>query len=315
MTSISYAAALAEFEQEVWAIAPKSLNAMRDALTRGGNEVAAAPVVGARLQDPQPARGTAIGVLPLVGPISHRPTAWQSIFGGTSLMKWVDQLQLLMTSSTVRGIVIDVDSPGGSVNGVEEAAQAIAEAASKKPVIAVVNTLMASAAYWLASQAGKVLMTPSAAVGSIGVYSLHLDYSRALDKAGVTPTFVYAGKNKVDGNPYQPLTDEAKKDEQRIVDFYYNAFVNGVANGRGLSESWVREHMADGRIHNVKSAVGLRFVDGTVSGLPQAIAMTAETNVGRLAGDRNQFMIAEAIDPGGHGRLESMRIKLELDTM
>ncbi len=283
MKPISYAAALAEFEQEVWAIAPKALQTMRDALTRGGDGVAAQPAAVARFQDQQPARDAAVGVLPLVGPISHRPTAWQSIYGGPVLMKWVDQLQLMTTNPSIRGIVIDIDSPGGTVGGVEEAGQAIAEAARKKPVIAVANTTTASAAYWLASQASKVLMMPSAGVGSVGVYSLHMDVSRALDKAGVTPTFIYAGRNKVDGNPFEPLTDEAKRDEQRIVDFYYDAFVKAVANGRGLSESWVRDKMADGRMHNVKSAVGLRFVDGVVSGLSQAIAMTAETNSGRFA--------------------------------
>ena len=91
---------------------------------------------------------------------------------------------------SVDQILIEVDSPGGSVYGVQELADKVVAAQRSKPVVALVNSVAASAAYWVASQAGAVYVTPGGEVGSIGVYTLHEDVSGALEKAGIATTLI-----------------------------------------------------------------------------------------------------------------------------
>jgi ClpP class serine protease len=111
----------------------------------------------------------------------------------------------------VGAIVIDVDSPGGVVDGIPEAAAELRALKGTKPIVAVANTMAASAAYWLAAQADEVVMTPSGAVGSIGVYATHRELSGAMEMMGVKNTLISAGKFKTEGNPYEPLSDDAKR--------------------------------------------------------------------------------------------------------
>ena len=311
METVNRSAALAEFDSTIWAMEPQALRNMRDALERGPEMISAA-TPGNRRSDPIASDGKFIAVLPISGPISDKPTLWTAIFGGTVLSQWLENFNAAVANPRIHGIVLDVNSPGGSVAGVTEAASQIRQARDRKPIFAVSNSLMASAAYALGSQAHKVLTLRSGMTGSIGTYSLHLDHSRALDKAGITPTFIYAGERKVDGSPYLPLSDRAKADEQGIVNFYFRQFIQDVAAGRGLEEDWVRSRMADGRVHTSDTAYVLRFVNGTVSGLPQAVEQVAGTTAGRLAAAWTQFRVEEAIDPGGIERARNMKLRAEL---
>ena len=111
-------------------------------------------------------------------------------------------------------------------------ARAIREARARKPILASVNSQAASAAYWLASQATSVSITPGGAVGSIGIFMLHADMSRALDQAAVTMTLIAAGEGKTYGNPYEPLADGARAQMTARVNQIYDQFVGDVARGR-----------------------------------------------------------------------------------
>lgn len=196
-----------------------------------------------------------VGVLPLVGPITYRPSGFAAFFGGTSLMKWERALAEMVANPAVGAIVLDVDSPGGSVAGVAEAAERIRQANRVKPIVAVANTITASAAYWLASQASEIVVTQSGEIGSVGVYSLHLDYSEALKQFGIKATFIFAGQHKVDGNPYEPLSEEARKEEQESVDDYYREFVESVAKGRNTTPTAVKRDYGQGRMLRPAKAV------------------------------------------------------------
>lgn len=169
----------------------------------------------------------------------------------------------------IAGIVLDIDSPGGSTYGQLEFGELIYQARDKKPIAAVANPLAASAAYWTAAAASRIAVTPSGDVGHIGVWSLHLDHSKMLDEIGIKPTFVYAGEHKVDGNFYEPLTDSARASMQASVDEAYRAFTDGVAKMRGISKVKARE-MGDGRIHSADAALTHGFVD-RVSTLEQVL--------------------------------------------
>ncbi len=217
-----------------------------------------------------------VGVLPLVGPITYRPSMFSAFFGGTSLMKWERALAEMVSNPSVGAIVLDIDSPGGSVAGVAEAGERIRQANRIKPIVAVANTITASAAYWLASQSAEIVVTQSGEIGSVGVYSLHLDYSEALKQLGIKATFIFAGDHKVDGNPYEPLSDEARKEEQAGVDDYYREFVDAVAKGRNTTPTVVKRDYGQGRMLRPAQAVeaGMATRIGTID---SAIRLAAGT--------------------------------------
>ena len=143
-----------------------------------------------------------------------------------------------------------------------ELASEIVKARAQKPVIAVANSLAASAAYWIGCSASEFYVTPGGEVGSIGVWQAHFDYSKALEEDGVKPTLISAGKFKVEGNPYVPLDEQAQGFMQSRVDDYYNAFVEAVALGRGVSINDVKTGMGEGRVLGADAALAQNMVDG-----------------------------------------------------
>jgi hypothetical protein len=155
-------------------------------------------------------------------------------------------------------------------------------AREQKPIIAVANTLAASAAYWVAAQADELVVTPSGDVGSIGVYMVHEDWSSANAAFGVTPTYVAAGRYKVEGNPDEPLSDEARAAMQQSVDDLYDLFVADVAAGRGDSPAAVRAGYGEGRVLPAARAVAAKLADSIGS----AEDTIARFGRGRQAGPR-----------------------------
>jgi HK97 family phage prohead protease len=172
---------------------------------------------------------------------------------------------MALKDDNVKAVLFNIDSPGGSVDLIPEFADAIREARGQKPIVAMVNTMAASAAYWLASACDKIIITPSGEVGSIGVYSCHSDISEKLAMDGVKKTFVSAGKYKTDGNPYEPLSPEAEKDMQAKVDSYYQMFVEAVAEGRGITAKDVEASYGEGRMILADEAVALGMADSVLT--------------------------------------------------
>lgn len=205
-------------------------------------ELAADPTAASR------SRAGAIAVLPLQGTISHRMGLMSQISGGTSTEQFTQWLRAALSDPQVKSIVMDIDSPGGTVTGVQELADEIYQARQQKPVIAVANGMAASAAYYLGSQASELAVSPSGEVGSIGVFAAHEDISQALEGAGVKTTFISAGKYKTEGNPYEPLSGEARDAMQAKVNAYYQQFVNAVARGRNISAAQVESDFGQGRM-------------------------------------------------------------------
>lgn len=167
----------------------------------------------------------------------------------------------LAADPTIETIFLDIDSPGGYVTGTQEAADAVYAARKKKRVVALVNPLAASAAYWIASQAETVIGVPSADVGSIGVFMCHYDCSKMLSDAGIKPTYIYAGEYKTEGNSSEPLGDEARAFYQSEVDGTYSDFVNAVARGRGVTAQVVMDKFGKGRCYGAKDAKKLGMID------------------------------------------------------
>lgn len=175
-------------------------------------------------------KGTAI--IPVLGSLVNRGAWLGARSGMTSYEGLAFQLDQALADRDVKSIVLDIDSPGGEAVGAFEAADKVRSVAKSKPVTAVVNGMAASAAYAIASAASRIVSTPSGVAGSIGVVLMHADYSVALHKEGIKPTLIHAGAHKVDGNPYEPLSESVKADLKAEVDQFYSLFVSSVAAGR-----------------------------------------------------------------------------------
>jgi signal peptide peptidase SppA len=201
-----------------------------------------------------------VAVMPLVGTISQR-VGLMTGSGGVSADEFGRQFDALVNSPDVSAIVMDADTSGGSAAGVDELSAKIHKARGKKPIVAVVNSKMHSAGYYIGSAADEVVMAPGGMAGSIGVVTAHVDQSKFNDEIGIKVTYIHAGKNKVQGNPDEPLGDDARADIQRIVDAYNTSFVAAVARNRGVSKSQVNENFGQGKIFTAKEAVSLGMAD------------------------------------------------------
>lgn len=213
--------------------------------------------------------GTA--VLNIMGPLQQRPDFFMLFFGGTSTERLRAEIAAVLGDDSVKSIVLNIDSPGGTVDGTEEAAQAVFEARGRKPITAVANTFMASAAYYIGSQADEVVVTPSGQVGSIGVVQMHMDYSEAFAQAGIKPTVLRAGKFKVESTPFEPLSDAAREHTQSMLEHWYGQFVAAVARGRGVTEAEVRGGFGQGRMEVAAQAVKVGLAD-RIATLDQVLA-------------------------------------------
>jgi signal peptide peptidase SppA len=263
---------LADFLGSPWAISRDKLGALQLAVARlqDGHDAAergnGAPLRmerGYEIAD-------GVAVIQIAGIITKRASLFTRFFGGTASEQVAVSLQQALADHTVKAIVLHIDSPGGAVDGTADLADAVFAARGQKPVIALADGLMASAAYWIGSAAGKIYSTgETTAVGSIGVVAAHLDVSGLEGRIGVKTTEIYAGKYKRIASSYKPLTDEGRKTIQEHVDYLYSVFVGAVAKHRGVSEESVQENMADGRIFIGSQAIRAGLVDGvaTLAGL------------------------------------------------
>ena len=266
---------VAEYLATPWALMPERLSAVTAVIARWSGDAPASDEVMHSVAADRNARdvrrqasvsnsGGGIAVLPLYGIVTQRGNMVDDVSGpGTaSTQQFSNLLRAALQDETVSQILIDIDSPGGSVYGVAELADEIVSARAQKPVLAIANSLAASAAYWIGCSASEFYVTPGGEVGSIGVWQAHQDFSKAMDEAGVKTTLISAGKFKVEGNPYAPLDEEAQGFMQSRVDDYYAAFTKAVAKGRGEPISQVRDGMGQGRVLGADAALASSMVDG-----------------------------------------------------
>ncbi|WP_296644192.1 S49 family peptidase [Roseinatronobacter sp.] len=179
-----------------------------------------------------------IAVIEISGVLIHRGGWIGQSSGQTSYEGIAAQIEAAASDPAVRGVALEIDSFGGEVAGVFDLADRIRAIRGTKPVWAFVAEHAFSAGYTLASQADRILLPRTGAVGSIGVVVLHADMSGQLDQDGLRVTLIHSGRHKVDGNPYQPLPEGVQGDIQREIDVLRFLFTETVASGRAgrLSE-------------------------------------------------------------------------------
>ncbi len=250
-------------------------------------------------------QGNNIAVVPVRGVIAHRMEALSASSGGASCETISAMLRQAFADESVGTVVLDVDSGGGTVQGVPELVAEIQQLKGRgtKRLVSMVNGIAGSAAFWIAAQADEVVCIPSGQVGSIGVFSVHKDLSAALEKEGIKITMIKAGKFKTEGNPFEPLSDETRARVQEKVDEAYGLFVKDVATGRGVTPAVVRSDYGEGRMLTAKEAKAAGMIDriGTMDetlsrliGKSSKTGMRAEDEAPELtAADRDVIALDE----------------------
>lgn len=293
---------LSAFAAEPWAMQPEKLEAIAGFLAfkaHGGDfsvEEVQARIDGRTAAAVSRAPGD-IAVLPMMGVISQRVGLMQEISGGTSTDQLGADFREALADDTVKAIVFDIHSPGGSTFGVQELAAEIFAARGLKPVIAQVNSQCASAAYWLASQADEIVVTPSGEAGSIGVYTVHEDVTKALELAGVKATVVQGGVNKAELSSLKPLSDEAREALQARVSLTAATFNKAVAEGRGVDLGVVLDRFGQGRMFDAPDLVKRGMAD-RVGTLRETLArLGAPSTAARGTAGRNMRQAFAAGEP------------------
>jgi len=292
--------AFVDFPAAPWAVLPDRLPFIRAALNgsfarRRQTAMQASSPVAASAARRRAANGT-IAVLPFIGLAVQRADAHGEATGLLSLSHFTQAFRAALADDTIGGIVIDVDSPGGSIYGVMELADEIYRSRARKPIAAVANSLAAGGAFWVASAAREFYVTPGGEVGGIGVYDIHSGFAKGLAKAGIETTLISAGRYKIEGNPFQPLSTSGRSAMQARVDGYYRAFVTAVAKHRNVPESAVCNGMGQGRLLDAERVKRENMADGIATFEEVLDKINARSNY-------------SGATPSGHARVLAARFR------
>jgi len=227
-----------------------------------------------RMEKPYRMTSGGTAIVPVFGTLVHRASGLDALSGISSYDTLGRNIAAAAADSGVRGILLEIDSHGGEVDGLFDLADKITTARSRKPIWAIANESSFSAAYAIAAATQRILAPRSAMLGSIGVIALHIDQSKFDAKLGVKYTAIHAGARKNEFSQHQPLSDSARARVQELVDSHYGLFVGHVERARGISAEKVRATEAG--IFTVQEAVKLGLADG-IAGLEETIAQMEAT--------------------------------------
>jgi signal peptide peptidase SppA len=200
-----------------------------------------------------------IAIIPIEGTLVHKSYGLDAFSGLRSYVDMQEEIEDAATDPAIKGILLDIDSPGGEVAGVFDLADTIYSARAAKPVFAVANSDAFSAAYLLASGAQYIYAGRTSGLGSIGVIVTHLDVSESDQKRGYKYTVVHAGARKADFNPHAPLSEGARAVMEAEVERTYELLVAAVARNRGLAAAAIRQTEAG--LYFGNDAVKARLAD------------------------------------------------------
>lgn len=276
---MKYAHILSYVTDTLWAILPSKLEAITVMLAARSNGVEATPeqlAAFAGRESPQPSARGNVAILPMRGVLAHRAGMLEESSGGVSTESFGKAFKALMADPNVSAIVLDVDSPGGAVAGIHELAQDMLALKGTKKVVAVANSTMASAAYWLAAAAAdEIVAMPSATVGSIGVAAVRVDDTKQREAQGIALDVFTSGENKAEALGVGPLSEEGRARMQARVNEAGAWFRADVAKGRGITSAQVKANYGEGMVFGAKDAKAAGLIDRID---------TLEGTIARLAG-------------------------------
>jgi signal peptide peptidase SppA len=208
-----------------------------------------------------------VAVIDIEGMLIRSAPDWASEFGVASMEGIAARIREAAANEDVHGIFLNIDSPGGSVNGTEELAAAIANAATIKPVRAFSSGMMASAAYWIGSQADDIIVTPSAIIGSIGVMGVHIDASQQHAAEGVRVQVFTSGEMKAPGAMETALTPAQVEHMEQTISEMALKFYSAVLTARGEMD----DLFFDGRTVQGSEAVAANLADSVALSMAEAM--------------------------------------------
>jgi len=206
------------------------------------------------------ALGEKVGVIEVTGTIS-------------SSKKIIEQLEEFCEDSSVKAIVLRIDSPGGGVGPSQEIYREVSKAVDIKPLVVSMGGVAASGGYYISAPSSRIFANPGTITGSIGVIMEFTNVENLLEKIGLKSQVVKSGINKDIGSPVRPMTEEDRKLLQSLIDDVHEQFIMDVSQGRGLSVEAVRA-VADGRIYTGRQALDRGLVD-ELGNLQDAISSAA----------------------------------------
>lgn len=242
----------------VWAIEPQAF----DRILRMAAKLSAMDLRDVEAQERGDFRvQSGVARIPVRGPLVKSVGLIEEILGFSSTAEIHQMVVNAAADESVKKILLEIDSPGGSVSGLADLADAIFEARDIKPVIAQVDGMAASAAYQIGSQATEMFAGREDMVGSIGVRLMLYDFSQMFENEGVEAVPIDTGEFKSAGALGTEITERQREDFQRIVDKFFDGFVGAVVRGRGMTDAAVRA-VGDGRIFIGQDAVDNGLIDG-----------------------------------------------------
>lgn len=228
-------------------------------------------------------------VIPVFGALVNRFNSTYGFITGYNYIK--NAIATALADESVDSIILDINSGGGEVAGCFETADYIKAARSQKEIHAVVDSSCYSAAYAIASACTSIKATPSSRIGSVGVVAMHASYEKMLENEGISVTFIKAGDHKVDGNPYEELSDSVKADMQKRIDATYQEFVSLVSVNRSLAvEDVVKTQAA---CYTAQEAKSIGLIDDVIS-VEGAVKLITE---GRMSNENTVQAVDTKTEP------------------
>lgn len=256
-------------DNKVWAINPKHLQAA--SATLSAELIIDDEDDDDMMDDYAMTEENGVAIIPVAGVIGHKVSAVSKLLGAVDTVDVIAAIELAAEDDDIDTIILDIDSPGGTVGGVPELAETVEDVqrAGVKKIYAYTDSMMASAAYWMAAGANGIFAAPSAEVGSIGVYLPVMDTSKALAEKGVTVEIFKSGKYKAAGFPGVALDEEVRKHLQLEVMETYNEFAGFVKKYRAeLNYEYMQGQTLTGR-----KAAEVGMVDGTAKNIDSLLQM------------------------------------------
>lgn len=259
------------------AISPDAVPALLDRITGERDMGAIRPVAAQRFTGAPPyIIRNGVAHIMVEGTLINRGNWWGPFYGYTTYEGLMTQIDVAMTDDAVSSVLFDINCPGGSCDGFEAAMGKVAALTARKPTVAYVNALAASAAYGLASQCGRIILAPGGVVGSIGVIGVHLDLSAAYASAGVKPTIIAAGDKKADGTPLLPLSERAAAEWREMVNDFYSTFCRFVGQGRGNRLTAAGARATEAGVYMGEKAIAAGLAD-SIASFDDVLASLART--------------------------------------
>jgi capsid assembly protease len=242
-------------------------------------------------ETPQPQTASVkngVAIIDITGVLMKNPDIFDRIFMGASSMSQIKtEILNAVNDPAVSRIILNIDSPGGTVDGTEELAQTIFESRGKKQITAYTDGYMTSAAYWVGSSADKIYISGDTTnVGSIGVITAHYDYTEAARAQGVKVTEFVTGKYKNAGSDFRSIDDTSSEYIQGRIDYILGVFAGAVIRNRGLNAEKIDSEIFEAKVYIGKQAITAGLVDG-VSTLDDLIAGNPATNISAGALESN----------------------------